>query len=78
MIADVLAEKSIKFIEDNKNKPFFLYLATHDIHVPRVPNSRFRGTSRPASAETLFTRSTGRLAASWTPSIASSLRTIPW
>lgn len=45
MIADVLAEKSIKFIEDNKNKPFFLYLATHDIHVPRVPNSRFRGTS---------------------------------
>jgi arylsulfatase A-like enzyme len=45
MIADVLAEKSIKFIEDNKSKPFFLYLATHDIHVPRVPNSRFRGTS---------------------------------
>ena len=45
LIADVLAEKSIKFIEDNKSKPFFLYLATHDIHVPRVPNSRFRGTS---------------------------------
>ena len=45
MIADVLVEKSIKFIEDNKSKPFFLYLATHDIHVPRVPNSRFRGTS---------------------------------
>lgn len=45
LIADVLAEKSIKFIEDNKSKPFFLYLATHDIHVPRVPHSRFRGTS---------------------------------
>lgn len=45
MIADTLAEKSIKFIEDNRSKPFFLYLATHDIHVPRVPHSRFRGTS---------------------------------
>ena len=26
-------------------KPFFLYLATHDIHVPHVPHQRFRGTS---------------------------------
>lgn len=45
-IADVLAQKSIAFIERQKGKPFFLYLATHDIHVPRVPNARFRGTSQ--------------------------------
>ncbi|MCX7824759.1 MAG: arylsulfatase, partial [Verrucomicrobiae bacterium] len=45
-IADVIAEKGIAFIEKNKSRPFFLYLATHDIHVPRVPHPRFRGTSQ--------------------------------
>jgi arylsulfatase A-like enzyme len=44
-IADVLTGKAVKFIENNKNKPFFLYFATHDIHVPRVPNQRFVGKS---------------------------------
>lgn len=45
-IADVIAARGIAFIEKNKDKPFFLYLATHDIHVPRVPHKRFRGTSQ--------------------------------
>ncbi|MBM4031592.1 MAG: arylsulfatase [Planctomycetes bacterium] len=45
-IADTLARKADAFIEKNKDKPFFLYLATHDIHVPRVPHARFRGTSK--------------------------------
>ncbi len=44
-MADTYAEKAIAFIERNQSKPFFLYLATHDIHVPRVPNPRFKGTS---------------------------------
>ncbi len=44
-MADVLVEKSVKFIDNNKQKPFFLYLATHDIHVPRMPHSRFVGKS---------------------------------
>jgi arylsulfatase A-like enzyme len=44
-IADVLTGKAVKFIEQNKNKPFFLYFATHDIHVPRSPNQRFVGKS---------------------------------
>ena len=44
-IADTLATKAVKFIEDNKDAPFFLYLATHDIHEPMVPHPRFRGTS---------------------------------
>lgn len=43
--ADILVEKATHFIEDHKGGPFFLYLATHDIHVPRVPHPRFRGTS---------------------------------
>jgi arylsulfatase A-like enzyme len=44
-IADVITGKAVKFIEQNKTKPFFLYFATHDIHVPRVPNQRFVGKS---------------------------------
>lgn len=44
-IADVITGKAVKFIENNKNDPFFLYFSTHDIHVPRVPNNRFVGKS---------------------------------
>lgn len=41
----VLTNRAINFIVRNKNNPFFLYMATHDIHVPRLPNSRFVGKS---------------------------------
>ncbi|MGV3638927.1 MAG: sulfatase family protein [Adhaeribacter sp.] len=44
-MADVLTNRAISFIEKNKKAPFFLYFATHDIHVPRVPHSRFVGKS---------------------------------
>lgn len=44
-MADVLTGKAINFIEKNQKEPFFLYFATHDIHVPRVPHSRFAGKS---------------------------------
>ncbi len=44
-IADVLTGKAVKFIGENKSKPFFLYFSTHDIHVPRVPHPRFAGKS---------------------------------
>ncbi len=42
-IADTLTAKVVGFIEKNKAKPFFLYFATHDIHVPRIPHQRFIG-----------------------------------
>jgi arylsulfatase A-like enzyme len=42
-IADVLTGKAVSFIQQNRAHPFFLYLATHDIHVPRVPAARFVG-----------------------------------
>ncbi len=45
-MGDTFAGKALKFIEDNKDGPFFLYFATHNIHVPRVPNERFKGTSK--------------------------------
>jgi arylsulfatase A-like enzyme len=43
--ADVLTGKAVDFIKQNANRPFFLYFATHDPHVPRVPNARFVGKS---------------------------------
>ena len=45
-IADVLTQHAADFIKQNRDKPFFLYLATHDIHVPRVPHPRFRGATK--------------------------------
>lgn len=45
-IADTLARKAVAFIErQDRRKPFFLFLSTHDIHEPMVPHPRFRGTS---------------------------------
>jgi arylsulfatase A-like enzyme len=45
-MADVLTKKATSFIERNKDRPFFLYFATHDPHVPRVPHPRFAGKSQ--------------------------------
>ena len=45
-IADVITRKATAFIEQNRDKPFFLYFATHDIHVPRVPHQRYAGASQ--------------------------------
>ena len=44
-IADSITNRAVKFIELNKDKPFFLYFGTNDIHVPRYPHERFRGQS---------------------------------
>ncbi len=44
-IADSITNKAVRFIESNSTKPFFLYFATNDIHVPRVPHPRFVGKS---------------------------------
>lgn len=44
-MADTITKEATGFIARHKTKPFFLYFATHDAHVPRVPHPRFRGTS---------------------------------
>jgi arylsulfatase A-like enzyme len=44
-MADVLMHKATAFIEKSRSRPFFLYFATHEIHVPRVPGPRFAGKS---------------------------------
>jgi len=44
-MADDFTEKALEFITDNREDPFFLYFATHDNHVPRLPHPRFEGVS---------------------------------
>jgi arylsulfatase A-like enzyme len=44
-MADTLTARAVSFLEKNRARPFFLYFATHDIHVPRVPHRRFVGAT---------------------------------
>jgi len=42
---DTFLGKALGFIEANKENPFFLFYATHENHVPRLPHPRFRGAT---------------------------------
>lgn len=42
-IVFTLTDKATNFIGQHKSEPFFLYYATPEIHVPRMPNRRFVG-----------------------------------
>jgi arylsulfatase A-like enzyme len=44
-MADEFVRRAIAFMGKNSARPFFLYFATHDIHVPRVPHPRFVGAT---------------------------------
>jgi arylsulfatase A-like enzyme len=52
-MADVFTREALEFLasaaprerDDEQRKPWFLMFSTHDIHVPRLPHSRFEGTS---------------------------------
>ena len=44
-LADEWVKQSNKWIEANKDHPFFLFFSSHDLHVPRIPHERFSGTS---------------------------------
>lgn len=44
-LADRWVEACVKFIATNKDQPFFLFFASHDNHVPRIPHERFQGKS---------------------------------
>lgn len=45
-LADAWVTESNRWIEANKDHPFFLFFASQDIHVPRVAHQRFQGKSR--------------------------------
>jgi arylsulfatase A-like enzyme len=40
-MADDITRRATDYIGRNANRPFFLYFASHDIHVPRVPHPRY-------------------------------------
>src|SRR5699024_10186775 len=42
---DFLSQAQL-FIDRNQNEPFFLFYAPNEIHVPRMPNTRFKGASK--------------------------------
>ncbi len=44
-MADVFTGKATAFIDQHRAKPFFLFFALHDPHVPRVPHPRFVGAT---------------------------------
>jgi arylsulfatase A-like enzyme len=45
-LTDFWTDHGVRFIEQNKDKPFFLMFATHDPHVPRMPHPRFAGSTQ--------------------------------
>lgn len=45
-MAEVFAEKAISFVAESKDRPFFLYYAFHQPHVPRLPGPRFKGATK--------------------------------
>lgn len=44
-LPDTFLAEAVQFIEREKAGPFFLYYATHENHVPRVPHPRFIGST---------------------------------
>jgi arylsulfatase A-like enzyme len=48
-MADTFAAKAVGFIKQPRSQPFFLYLATHDIHAPQSPHPRFAGKTEGGS-----------------------------
>lgn len=45
-LADVIARRSGRYIQEHRAAPFFLLLGTFDPHVPRVPHPRFVGATK--------------------------------
>jgi arylsulfatase A-like enzyme len=44
-LADEWVTRSVEWMETNRDNPFFLFFASHDIHVPRIPHERFQGAT---------------------------------
>jgi len=45
LVGTTLTKKAVGWIDEHKDGPFFLYLATTNIHHPFTPAKRFKGTS---------------------------------
>jgi arylsulfatase A-like enzyme len=45
-MADEFVDQTRKYLASRQGKPFFLYFASQDIHVPRAPHPRFQGKTK--------------------------------
>jgi arylsulfatase A-like enzyme len=43
LVMPELAKRSLQFIEENQNRPFFLFLSTPNVHDPLTPSAQFSG-----------------------------------
>jgi arylsulfatase A len=44
-LPDEFLRDAVNFVTENRERPFFLFYALHENHVPRIPHPRFRGSS---------------------------------
>lgn len=44
-LADEWVRRSVAWMERHREEPFFLFFASHDPHVPRMPHERFQGAT---------------------------------
>lgn len=44
-MADYFVDKVKGFLQENRERPFFLYYGLHEPHVPRAPHQRFAGST---------------------------------
>jgi len=44
-MGEVFLDEAKKFVRENKDRPFFLYYAFHQPHVPRIPSPKYRGAT---------------------------------
>jgi arylsulfatase A len=44
-LADEWVRQSVRWIEENRDRPFFLFYGAHEPHTPRVAHERFQGKS---------------------------------
>ncbi|MGN1345329.1 MAG: arylsulfatase [Eubacteriales bacterium] len=42
-LAETFLNRTVTFVKENRDRPFFLYYALHQPHVPRLPSPRFAG-----------------------------------
>jgi arylsulfatase A-like enzyme len=45
-LADTWTKEAADWITTHRKQPFFLFFASHDIHVPRMPHERFQGSTK--------------------------------
>lgn len=45
-MGQTLLDKTLAFMDQNKDKPFFLYFASHCVHAPTIPATTFEGQTK--------------------------------